>query len=137
MAYITLTQLVERFDEQELIDLTDVERLGEINLEVLTAAISDASAIVDSYLISAGYDVPLQQSVVDSGPFARYCSDIVRYLLMDDGPTDTASDRYSAAMRWLRDLSAGKVSLGLVVAPASSPGMVVGTGRSNTPWDKY
>ena len=136
--YINQQQLEQRFGEQELIELTDRERMGEINTEVLASAISDATAIIDSHLQSAGYTLPLEQLMIDASPLTRYAGDVVRYLLMDDGVTEVVEKRNDQALRWLRDLGRGLSSLGPQDnSVQESAGIVVVKSKSNTDWGTY
>lgn len=137
MPYITQIEMASRFGEDELIELTDRNDLGAIDVSVLNDAIGDASNLIDSHL-RRGYALPLTQSMVDSSPIKRHCGDIARYLLHDNGATDEVKNRYDQAVHWLRDIAAGKASLGEQdVQAASESRMTTGTGNSGTNWGSY
>jgi phage gp36-like protein len=55
MAYTSTQQLIDRFGEHELIQLTDRYGAGVIDTQVAAQAISDANAEVDAYLRSFGF----------------------------------------------------------------------------------
>lgn len=109
MPYATLQDLVERFGEQELIELTDRAGAGVIDADVADRAIQDASGEIDGYVSAAGYPVPL-----DPVPrlITAYCADIARYRLYDDHAPEQATKRYDDAVRFLRAVAKGDVKLG-------------------------
>lgn len=111
MAYAVAADLITRFGEAEIIQLTDRNFTQVINLTVLDKGIADASAIIDGYLRNA-YSLPLASIPAELN---RVCADLTRYLLMDDRATDQVKMRRDDAMSWLKDLSAGRASLGMAV----------------------
>ena len=108
MPYVTQQQLVDRFGEEELIQLTDRANVGAIDVAVLNQAIADAGAEIDGYL-AGRYRLPLTTVPVI---LALYSGDITRYRLHDDGATDEVRRRYEDAMKFLRLAADGKVMLG-------------------------
>jgi len=120
MPYVTQQQLVARFGEEELIQLTDRANVGAIDAAVLNQAIADAGAEIDGYL-AGRYQLPLAQvpSVI-----ALYCGDITRYRLYDDAARDEVRKRYEDAMKFLRLVSEGKVRLGADEPAAPAAGSV-------------
>lgn len=114
MPYCTQQDLVDRFSEPELVQLTDRGNTGNIDAIVLGQAIDDASAEIDTYLVGQ-YLLPLS-SVPDV--LVRVSCDITRYYLYDDQATEQVSKRYEMALKWLALLASGKVSLGLNSAGA-------------------
>lgn len=108
MPYTTQQNLVDRFGEAEMIQLTDRENTGSIDADVLTQAIADADAEIDGYL-AGRYQLPI---AVVPGILTIYAGDIARYRLYDDGATDEIRRRYEDAMKFLRLVSEGKVRLG-------------------------
>lgn len=108
MSYCELQNLIDRFGEQELIELTDENEVGEIETTQIARAIADVDGLIDSYL-SGRYTLPLTEVPL---VLTRYACDIVRYDLYDH-PTDQISKRFDEAMAFLRDASNGKVSLGI------------------------
>jgi phage gp36-like protein len=138
MPYITEQQLIDRYGEDELIQLTDRERVGDINTEVLAEAIADAESIIDSKLKAAGYSLPLSQVVIDSSPLKRFAGDVVRYLLMDDGATENVTRRYDDALTWLNGLAKGVNTLGEQdTSSAAAFTAVAGKGKSGIDWGTH
>lgn len=120
MTYATQQDMIDRFGEQELIELTDRANLGAIDATVLAKALDDADAEINAYLASR-YTLPLA-----SVPpvLTRFAADVARYQLYDTRATEQVKARYDAAIKFFRSVSTGAVSLGL--DPASQP--VVGAG---------
>lgn len=118
MAYCTAQDMIDRFGEDEVIQLTDRARQGIIDDGVLDRALSDARAEIDGYL-AVRYPVPL---AAVPPVLVRVSADITRYYLFDKAATDQVEARYKAAVGLLRDISAGRVTLGLpeAVAPQTS-----------------
>lgn len=118
MAYATRDAMTARFGEDELIELTDRDQVGEVNAELVATALEDASAEIDSYL-AGRYSVPLAQA---PRFLAGLCQDIARYRLCGSGTrsTDEINDRYKNAIRFLEKVANGSVSIG-PVAQASVP----------------
>ena len=56
--YCSVDDMANRFDLNELIQLTDSSGLGLIDEQVVTAAITDASSVIDGYL-GGRYPLPL------------------------------------------------------------------------------
>lgn len=99
--------------------------------------LDDANKEIDSYLRSR-HTLPLDQTVIDGSPLSRITADIVRYQISGDLVTDEAAGRYSKALAWLRDVAAGRASLGAVDAtPTTSGRVAMRTGVSGTDWDTY
>jgi len=115
MSYCTLQDLIERFSESELIQLTDRTNTGAVNETTVTRAIADSDAEIDSYL-QTRYVLPLPSlpQILKST-----ASDITRYRLYDDRASEQVTKRYTDAVAWLRLVAARKVSLGLPELQAS------------------
>lgn len=97
MPIITKSDLVTRFGEQELIELTDRDNHQEIEDVVLTRAITDAHSLAMSYLLPAG----LGNATPSSALIHNVC-DIARYYLHEDSVTEVVDDRYKQALAWLK-----------------------------------
>jgi phage gp36-like protein len=104
--YCTKQNLIDRFDEEELIQLTDNANLGAIDDDVINAAITDAEAEINSYLTA--YLLPL---AIIPFNFTRIASDLARYYLYEDAPTDTVIKRYDDAIRYLLLIAKGTILL--------------------------
>jgi phage gp36-like protein len=120
--YCASEQVVERFGRAVIAQLTSRNGSGEINEEVLDAAIADASAEVDMYL-AGRYVLPL--SVVPL-PLVRIACVLVRDILAVN--SDVHDERWQTqseeSRRMLRDISTGRINLGvdaLSQSPATPP----------------
>jgi len=120
MPYTSQAALIDRFGDEELLQLADRDGDGIIDTAVVDQAIADADAEIDGYLGAAGHVVPL-----DPVPtvIAALSADIARYRLYDDLPPDAVRTRYEDARRMLEAIAAGRVSLGAndVTGSAGSP----------------
>lgn len=105
--YTSQADMEDRFGAEEMIQLTDRTGTGVIDVAVLDRAIADADAEIDGYLASR-YQLPLAET---PPALTRIASDIARYLLYDDAATDSVSDRYDNAVKFLRSVARGDVSL--------------------------
>jgi len=125
MAYCVKADMVSRFSEIEMVQLTDQDNLGIIDDTVLDLAINDASAEIDSYL--GNYTLPL---VTVPLSLVRIACDIARYYLYDDMvPADgVVLKRYEDALRFLRSVAKGDISLG-VDNEGNSPETMTSGGR--------
>ncbi len=118
MAYCTTNDLLARFDTDELLRLTDRANSGSIDEQVVSAAIDDASNLIDGYL-GGRYTLPL--SVVPS-VLTKICADIARFNMYDHSVPETVEKNNKAAMDFLKSVGKGEVRLGLSntnEAPAS------------------
>lgn len=138
MPYTTRDQLIEQFGLDEMLQLADPDGTGVVSDVALLPRIQDAEFLINAYA-APRYAVPLDQAIVDSSPIPRVCGDLVRYALMHGVPTDESRRRHDDAMRFLRDLQAGKVTLGAqdTEADATAGRVVVAPACSNTDWESY
>lgn len=109
MTYATQQDLLNRFTQQELIELTDNANIGQIDTAVLGVALADADAEINSYLVGK-YSLPLTQV---SPELVRMACDITRYRLWDARASEAVKTRYADAISKLRDISKGLASLGI------------------------
>lgn len=110
--YATADDFVLRIGEQQAIELTDRDRTGEINQQVLAVALADSSSQMDGYLLGR-YTLPLA-SIPDN--LVRICCDIARYRLVsmsDVTTTDEIIERYKLSLKELEQIASGKISLGI------------------------
>jgi len=107
MLYCNKQSLIDRFSEDELIQLTDRTNLGVINDDVLNRAIKDASTEMDGYLSRFNYSADNLPTTLE--PLA--CN-IARYYLYDDAPTDHITTRYDNAIKYLEKLNKGTLTIG-------------------------
>lgn len=121
MNYATLQDLIDRFGEIELIELTDPDLLA-VNAERVARAIDDAQAYADSF-VGRVYRLPLTGCVkpapVEGNPQAtelvappqlkRIVVDVARYYLYKDfAPENEVYLRYKAATVELQAIADGK-----------------------------
>ncbi|MCC7413319.1 MAG: DUF1320 domain-containing protein [Gammaproteobacteria bacterium] len=138
MSYASPQELIERFGEQELLQLTDQGGRGIIDSAALDRALADADRVIDSYL-RARYTLPLDAGVIAASGLALAAANIARYVLMGTQAPEEVRDRYRDALAWLKDVQAGRASLG-----AEDPAAPTGPGRIRTAepqsgfdWDSY
>lgn len=110
MAYCTQADLVERFGEDELLDLAPDETGTAIDAGIVQRAIDDAAGEIDGRITAGGYEVPLA-----SVPriVTAYACDIARYRLFDERATEQVAKRYDDAIKFLRAVAKGEVKLGI------------------------
>lgn len=117
MPYATQANMVERFGETEMIQLTDRSNANAIDAAVLATKLADANSEIDGYL-RGRYTLPLASIPLS---LVRVACDIARYHLMDDRPTESVTIRYKDAIALLKSISTGVVQLGLDAANAITP----------------
>ena len=129
MTYATQQALVDRFGELEILQLTARDTVGSIDAEVVASALADADELIDSY-IAARAALPLA-TVPER--LVRVAGDIARYFLHADAPTEQVRTAYKDSLTWLRDVAAGKATLGddgvTAAGPASATIEFVGDDR--------
>jgi len=110
MAYADASDMIRQFGEDEVLALTDPNHSGQIDADVLTGSLTDASAEIDSYL-AGRYKLPL---VPVPRNLVRLCCNLARYHLTGTGrlQTDIIKERYDAGVRYLEHVAAGRVTLG-------------------------
>jgi len=108
MTYATQQNLIDRFGEQEIVQLTDRDGTGVIDAAVVTKALEDADGEINAR-IALKYTVPLTPvpTIV-----VRLAADIARYFLYEDRVTEAVKARYDAVIRLLEQVGAGRASLG-------------------------
>ncbi|WP_306148909.1 MULTISPECIES: gp436 family protein [unclassified Roseibium] len=111
MAYATQQDLIERFGEEELIQLTDRTNLpaSTIDANVVAAALSDAENLANSYLAKR-FQLPLEPV---PEVLTRTISEITRYFLHGrrTDKDDPVTRDYLKALAWLKDAAKGLVEL--------------------------
>lgn len=122
MTYATQADMQLAFGDDDLIQLTDRANppAGAIDATVLARALAAADALADNYL-AVRYAVPL---AVTPAVLVEACCDIARYELTR-GPglraTDEIKNRYDQRVSWLKDVSAGRATLGVGAADILTP----------------
>jgi phage gp36-like protein len=116
MPYCAKSDLLLQISEAVLIQLTDDNGQGAVVDSVITTSVSDADDEIDSYC-GGRYTVPFAAA---PGIIKKLSVDIAIYNLYArrKGAPEDRKTRYDAAVRLLRDVSRGLVTLG---ADAPSP----------------
>ena len=106
--YITKQGMIDRYGEDEIKRITDRNRTGDIDDQVLNQALLDAQSEVDAY-ISSRYATPLT-TITEA--ISRTTADIARYRLYDERCPENIRQRYKEAVEFLQAVSAGRATLG-------------------------
>lgn len=112
MAYAVTADMVARFGELEVIQLTDRNQDGLIDEDVAAVALADATAEIDAYLGR------FKRPFTDVPPILkRLCCDIARYRLTAANGvliTEEIRNRYKIdVLDLLRAMAKGEVQLGV------------------------
>ena len=118
MAYSLQTDLLEQIDEDILIQLTDDVDAGTVDADKVTRAIADAE--IDSYC-GTRHELPFDPVPV---MVRKLSVDIAIYNLYArrKGVPEDRQKRYDNAVRFLRDVSIGKATLGADAPAEDSAG---------------
>lgn len=127
MPYATKADMIARFGEDELIQISDREGLGVFSDANFAQAQKDGDGEIDGYL-QGRYPLPL---VHVPSALCRIACDLYRYYLYTPRTTEEVEKRYDNAVKFLKSLAKGEVNLGLAVdaQPATTSGSV----RISTP----
>lgn len=111
MTYATVQNMIDRFDEREVIALSDRENNGVVDTDVLNKALISADNEINAYLVIK-YSLPLTSvpSIVSD-----FACDIARYRLSGASvvETDEVRIRYRDAIKFFEKVSHGTASLGV------------------------
>ncbi len=136
MSYATEQDLIDRFGESELIQLTDRAAAGTVDLTVSGRALSDADAEINGYL-AGRYTLPLSST---PEVLVRIAADMARYYLFGSAVPEVVRTRYEDAVRLLKAIASGQVDIGVDALgnkPISSAGaQMVGEGKVFSRADK-
>ncbi|TXI00294.1 MAG: DUF1320 domain-containing protein [Rhizobium sp.] len=121
MTYCSKQDLIDRFGETELTQLTDRVNKPASTIDdiVVDRAIADATALADGY-IGKVYGLPLSEV---PPTLTKATADIARYYLHSRGvEKDSPVQRaYDQAVAWLKDISKGLVQLNDPVTGETPP----------------
>ena len=121
MSYCTHADLLNRISEQDLIDLTDYNDVGVLDAGAEARAIADADGEIDSYC-GTRYTAPFDPVPV---MIRKVSVDITIYNLYGLRPAlrlpDEVKSRYDNAVRFLKDVSLGRVKLGADAPEPANP----------------
>ncbi len=117
--YITTSEMVELFGQQELFDAFQVQSNEELNTSPINKYIENASAIIDAH-ISVRYATPLNEPIPSI--VKRIAAAIVRYDYHNFDSRERVEDAYREALRFLRYLRDGKIDLNSIkITSQNSP----------------
>jgi phage gp36-like protein len=109
--YCTKDDLEKRLEPRELVALADDDQDGIADEDVVTQAIADADAEIDTYL-RACYSVPLESAT----PLVRMLSAVMAIHNLYSRRRETVSEehqrRYTRAVEILETLARGELDLG-------------------------
>lgn len=135
MPYVTKADMIDRYTEGKLRELTDREPpyAGTIVDAVLDRAIASADKLIDGYL-GRRYVLPLvwlPDLLTDVAARLAFAG-----LYIETAPEKVTAD-YQAAMRTLRDIAAGEIVLevGGIEAPTADP-LLIETSASERVFDR-
>ena len=119
MEYAVVQDLIDRFGEAEITQLTDRSDppSGSYDTDVAERSLNDAENEVDAYL-SSRYALPLSEK---PNVLGRLTCDIARYYLFGASVTDEVTRRYNDAISFLKNVSSGKASLGIDETSGEAP----------------
>lgn len=107
MTYATLSDLIDRAGEYEILQVADRDDSGAPDETVVAKALSDADNIINGYVASK-YDLPFVE-VPDL--LSTWSTSIARYLLHRDGAPEHIEADYKDALSGLKDVSFGRIAL--------------------------
>lgn len=119
MPYATAADIETRLGADAYLVLADRAGVGAANVDEVDAALVEASSVADSYL-ARWLPLPSVPKAV-----ARAVIDIAVHELAGDRETENQRQRYEDAIAWLRDIAAGKASLGLPTEAPAAVGDVI------------
>jgi phage gp36-like protein len=119
----------DRINDDELIQLTDEAGAGVIDQAKLTAALNDASDMMDTY-IGAQYLLPLATvPTVLIGP----CVALARFNLYKNPPPEHVTSARTSAVDWLKSLAKGVAKLDVAgIEPAPKDEVIELTSTDRT-----
>lgn len=120
MSYATLSDLIARFGEREIVDLTDRTGVGAVDEAIAQAALDEAASMIDGYLRDR-YALPVAAPV--PAVLARIACDLARFYLAAERATEEMRDRHDAARRLLADIASGRVRLGIAAPDPLTDGL--------------
>lgn len=129
MAYCTEQNLIDRFGEAEIRQLSDRHNTGGIDSDVIARAIEDADGEINGYL-GGRFTLPLANV---PSVLVRVACDVARYYLYDDAASEQVTRRYTDARDFLKAAGRGDISLGVDAngaAPTSDNTAQMETGGS-------
>lgn len=111
MTYAVKQDLIDRFGERELVQLTDRANKPPSTVDdvVVGRALGDADGTIDGY-VGKQYDLPL---TVVPPILTKIAADLARYYLHGEaaGEDSKVTRDYQAAISWLKDVAKGLIAI--------------------------
>lgn len=117
MSYATKQDLIDRYGEAEITQISGGGGVGVPDNDVIDRALADADTEIDAYLVGR-YTLPL---VPQPKMLTLVACDIARYRLFGARATEEVEKRYKNQVEFLRQVAAGKVAFGLNAAGQPTP----------------
>lgn len=108
MAYATAQDMRELIGERAFLEAADRDQDGSADLDAVASALEKASSVADSYIARW---LPLQ--VAPPEALKDAVIRIAHYQLTGETGNEETRRRYDDAIGWLRDVAAGRASLGI------------------------
>jgi phage gp36-like protein len=124
MSYCTYEDLEARLGADDLAALADHDGDGNADTDVVARAIRNAEALIDSY-VGVRFAVPVELDGGECPPVlaTRAVNLSVYFLRLGcDSVTPDARAQYEDVVRWLAEVAAGRVALGVEPNPAEGAG---------------
>jgi phage gp36-like protein len=116
--YCTQTEIENRITAADLVRLADQDGDGSADAAVVAQAIADACGHIDSYL-----GVLLAVPIVPTPDVLRKRAVSLSVYFLELGRHSVSEDtqkEYDRITQWLKDVVAGKATLGITATPAAS-----------------
>jgi len=107
MTYATQQDLIDRFGNDELLQLADRDLDDAVDAAVVDGALADADELINTY-IRKQYKLPLATA---PDRLVKLAADIARYNLHEEVPTEHVTKAYDDALKFLKDIAAGRAEL--------------------------
>lgn len=122
---ISLDDLIDRFGERELANLTDRENYAVIDETIINHAIADATSEINSYLNPTGLIADGVYIGTPPKALVIKACDIARYYLYENGTPEIVEVRYKQAIDWLKLVSKTPTMLTGTQTASSNSGVAV------------
>lgn len=119
MAYADLAALEDRYGAAEIVQLADRDRDGVADAGVLAVAQDSADRLIDSYLATAGFTVPV---AAPPAVIVACSAALQRYFLFGDARPEAVAEDWKFWTQWLQGVATGKILLSLPGAAEPAAG---------------
>lgn len=127
MAYCSFDDLTDQISEEKLIQLTDDDDVGAVDMDKIDAAIASADALIDGYC-GKRYSVPFSPTPPIVHDFSVIIA-IYKLFARRQGAPEDRRNRYKETIDFLKGVAAGNNTLGVQPVP-DPPGEEDYTGAS-------